>query len=393
MENEVEEIEVEEIIELTKLEYSLLSDIRNQQVAKGINYTFCKRCGLVRIINKLDVHEQKTINERKNNIITGENMKEKIVSFMDCFVCKLKFHFRKFLAIVGYCYGERSTNNNNYYVMSRCKELKAIGINTVHDVVGKFQDVVKIRQYNNKKDTIKDESMCDIEVKIILEAASYWLENYYKIRSRRLLIYATKFSKCTCRDTLALNVGNEYLELNNEDVEVMSQIEWKLYSLICERETQKLMNYNFCKKCSDAYILEEMTESQKQQMRERNKIIINRKELEKNVIEIISSIRFKSKFALSNFILYVGECYGEKNIMNKNYYVETRIKHLNEIGIYTVHDILVNFQKVIRMKRYVRENENEIDAYMCEIEAKIILEVVSFWLENEHMFVKIDIVE
>jgi hypothetical protein len=45
------------------------------------------------------------------------------------------------------------------------------------------------------------------------------------------------------------------------------------------------------------------------------------------------------------------------------------------------------------MKRYVRENENEIDAYMCEIEAKIILEVVSFWLENEHMFVKIDIVE
>jgi hypothetical protein len=342
------ESEVEEIIELTKLEYTLLSEIRNEQVAKGINYTFCKRCGLVRIFKKLNVFKQKTINERKNNIICGEKLKEKIDAFMDCFICKLKYHFPKFLAIVGYCYGERDMTKNNYYVRSRCNDLKLIGINTVHDVVVKFQEVVKIRRYSNEKEDVPDENMCGIEVKIILEAASYWLENEYKIRSRRLLIYNPKFSRCTCHNTLPFNVGNEYVEVNNEDVEVMSRIEWKFYSLICEREIRKVMNYVFCKKCLDAYIMEEMTESQKQQMQERNEIIINHKELEKNIIEIISTIRFKSKFAFSNFIRYVGECYGESDKMKQYYYVETRKKGLEEIGIYTVHDVLVNFEKVIK---------------------------------------------
>ena len=36
------------------------------------------------------------------------------------------------------------------------------------------------------------------------------------------------------------------------------------------------------------------------------------------------------------------------------------------------------------MKRYVRENEDFINADMCEIEAQIMLEVGAYFLENKH---------
>ena len=87
-----------------------------------------------------------------------------------------------------------------------------------------------------------------------------------------------------------------------DELEEMTKLEWSLHLDIRNRKVKEAMNYTFCKRCDHAYFLEEMSELQKEQVRQRKQNAIVGDVLKRKIDEIFPSIEMYPEFAFTTFI-------------------------------------------------------------------------------------------